>query len=489
MKTLEQLISAIEPLQILGNTAQEISLLSFDSREATVGTLFFAVKGTVTDGHQYISQVVEKSCTAIVCEVLPEIIVASVAYIHVKDSSLAVAKMAARFYDEPSKQLSLVGVTGTNGKTTIATLLFRLFRSFGHHVGLLSTVQNQIDETVIPATHTTPDAIRLNALLRQMVDAGCEYCFIEASSHAIHQNRIKGLHFAGIAFSNITHDHLDYHKTFDAYIKAKKQLFDEVNADAFALTNKDDKNGMVMLQNTRATRYTYGLQQMADFKARIIESDFNGMLLNIDGEEAWFKLVGNFNAYNLLAVYGVAYLLGKEKQDIITHLSSLNAVAGRFEYMRSTNGIVGIVDYAHTPDALENVLATINQTRTGNEELITVVGCGGNRDAAKRPVMAAVACNKSTRVILTSDNPRNEDPETILDEMMQGVPPLHYKKVLRISDRKEAIKTAVSLAKKGDVILVAGKGHETYQEIKGVKHPFDDKAILHDLFKLFETDN
>ncbi|MBU3663273.1 MAG: UDP-N-acetylmuramoyl-L-alanyl-D-glutamate--2,6-diaminopimelate ligase, partial [Bacteroidetes bacterium] len=349
MKTLEQLISAIEPLQVFGNAFQEISLLSFDSREASASTLFFAVKGTITDGHQYIPQVIESDCTAIVCEILPLPLVEGVTYIHVKDSSVAVAKMAARFYDEPSKQLSLVGVTGTNGKTTIATLLFRLFRSFGHHVGLLSTVQNQIDETVIPATHTTPDAIRLNALLRQMVDAGCEYCFIEASSHAIHQNRIKGLHFAGIAFSNITHDHLDYHKTFDAYIRAKKQLFDDVNADAFALTNKDDKNGMVMLQNTRATRYTYSLQQMADFKARIIESDFNGMLLNIDGDEAWFKLVGNFNAYNLLAVYGVAYLLGKEKNEIITHLSSLNAVTGRFEYLRSTNGIVGIIDYAHTP--------------------------------------------------------------------------------------------------------------------------------------------
>jgi UDP-N-acetylmuramoyl-L-alanyl-D-glutamate--2,6-diaminopimelate ligase len=317
-----------------------------------------------------------------------------------------------------------------------------------------------------------------------MVDNGCEYCFMEASSHAIDQNRIEGLHFAGTIFNNITHDHLDYHLTFDNYIKAKKKLFDTVNEDAFALTNKDDKNGMVMLQNTKATKYTFSLNSMADFKAKIIESDFNGMLLNIDGDEAWFRLVGNFNAYNLLAVYGAAFLLGKEKREIITHLSSIESVKGRFEYVRSENGVIAVVDYAHTPDALENVLSTINQLRTKNEQLITIVGCGGNRDAAKRPVMADVATELSTKVIFTSDNPRNENPETILDDMQKGVKPLHYKKTLRIADRKEAIKTAISMAAKGDIILVAGKGHENYQEIKGVKHHFDDKETVLELFKL-----
>lgn len=477
------------PVKVFGSTQEPITLLTFDSRQAGKGALFFAVKGTQANGHDYIPSVITAGCTAIVCEQLPQELTEGVAYIQVANTSAAVALAAGEFYDHPSQRLKLVGVTGTNGKTTIATLLFKLFRSFGYNVGLLSTVQNQINETVIPSTHTTPDAVRINALLKQMADEGCSYCFMEASSHAIHQNRIKGLHFAGVAFSNISHDHLDYHVTFDAYIKAKKQLFDDVNEDAFALTNKDDKNGSVMLQNTRATRYTYGIQQMADFKAKVIEADFNGMLLNLDGEEAWFKLVGHFNAYNLLAVYAIARLLGKEAKEVITHLSNLSAVRGRFEYIRSNNGIVGIVDYAHTPDALENVLDTINKTRTGNEALITVVGCGGNRDAAKRPVMAEVACNQSTKVIFTSDNPRTENPETILDEMMKGVPPLHFKKTLRITDRKEAIKTAVAMANPGDIILVAGKGHETYQEIQGVKHPFDDRAVLEEFFTLFTQVN
>lgn len=488
MQTIEHIIKAIKPLQLLGSTQQEIKLLSFDSREAGEGTLFFAIKGSANDGHQYIQQVIDKGCSAIVCEVMPENLPAHVCAIRVSNSAESMGEIAAAFYGHPSKELKIFAVTGTNGKTTVATLLFNLFRSFGENVGLLSTVQNQINEEVIPSTHTTPDSIRINALLREMVDRGCSYCFMEASSHAIHQHRIKGLHFAGVGFTNITHDHLDYHKTFDAYIKAKKQLFDQVNDDAFAITNKDDKNGLVMLQNTKATRYTYGVNQMADFKARILESDFNGMLLNLDGEEAWFRLVGNFNAYNLLLVYGAAYLLGKDKHEIITHLSKLGSVKGRFDYIRSENGIVGVVDYAHTPDALENVLQTINEVRTLNEELITVVGCGGNRDAAKRPIMAEVACEGSTKVILTSDNPRNEDPELILDEMAKGVPAIHYKKTLRITDRREAIKTAVSMAKKGDIILVAGKGHENYQEIKGVKHPFDDKAILHEFFQLFQNE-
>ncbi|MES2559078.1 MAG: UDP-N-acetylmuramoyl-L-alanyl-D-glutamate--2,6-diaminopimelate ligase [Bacteroidota bacterium] len=484
MKTIAELIQNTSVKQVIGDTRLTILHLTYDSRNAGEGSLFFAVKGTQVDGHTFIPAVTEKGVAAIVCETMPAQLDESVTYIQVADTSEAMAHMAAEFYNHPSKKLKLTAVTGTNGKTTVATLLFKLFRSFGHHVGLLSTVQNQINENVIPSTHTTPDSIRINELLETMVDQGCEYCFMEASSHAIDQNRIEGLHFAGTIFNNITHDHLDYHITFDNYIKAKKKLFDTVNEDAFALTNKDDKNGMVMLQNTKATKYTYSLYSMADFKAKIIESDFNGMLLNIDGEEAWFRLVGNFNAYNLLAVYGAAFLLGKEKRDIITHLSSIESVKGRFEYVRSQSGVIAVIDYAHTPDALENVLSTINQLRTNNEQLITIVGCGGNRDAAKRPVMADVATELSTKVIFTSDNPRNEDPEVILDDMQKGVKPLHFKKTLRIADRKEAIKTAISMAGKGDIILVAGKGHESYQEIKGVKHHFDDKETVLDLFKL-----
>ncbi|MFI5221120.1 MAG: UDP-N-acetylmuramoyl-L-alanyl-D-glutamate--2,6-diaminopimelate ligase [Bacteroidia bacterium] len=484
MKTVRELIVNLKSIQLTGDEEKIISHLTYDSRNIIEGSMFFAVKGTQSDGHQFIAEVISKGVAAIVCEILPNEILSSVTYIRVKNSPEAMAIIADEFYDHPSQNLKLVAVTGTNGKTTVATLLFRLFRSFGHHAGLLSTVQNQIDDEIIPATHTTPDSIKINELLKQMVERGCEYCFMEASSHAIEQNRVKGLHFAGIAFTNLTHDHLDYHKTFDNYLKAKKKLFDEVNADAFALVNKDDKNGMVMLQNSNAIRCTYALQSMADFKGKIIESDFNGMLLNINGDEAWFKLVGNFNAYNLLAVYATAFLLGKQKEEIITHLSNIHSVQGRFDYVRSQNGITGIVDYAHTPDALKNILTTINELRTGNEQLITVVGCGGNRDATKRPVMADVSSELSTRVIFTSDNPRNEDPEIILDEMQKGVKPLHYKKTLRISDRKEAIKTAVSLAKKGDIILLAGKGHENYQEIKGVKNHFDDKEILKEMFQL-----
>lgn len=484
MKTIAELIQHSSVKQVIGDTQLTVLHLTYDSRNVGEGSLFFAVKGTQVDGHTFIKSVIEKGAAAIVCETLPATLDETVTYIQVNNTSEAMANIAAEFYNHPSRKLKLTAVTGTNGKTTVATLLFKLFRSFGYNVGLLSTVQNQINEEIIPSTHTTPDSIRINELLEMMVDNGCEYCFMEASSHAIDQNRIEGLHFAGTIFNNITHDHLDYHLTFDNYIKAKKKLFDTVNEDAFALTNKDDKNGMVMLQNTKATKYTFSLNSMADFKAKIIESDFNGMLLNIDGDEAWFRLVGNFNAYNLLAVYGAAFLLGKEKREIITHLSSIESVKGRFEYVRSENGVIAVVDYAHTPDALENVLSTINQLRTKNEQLITIVGCGGNRDAAKRPVMADVATELSTKVIFTSDNPRNENPETILDDMQKGVKPLHYKKTLRIADRKEAIKTAISMAAKGDIILVAGKGHENYQEIKGVKHHFDDKETVLELFKL-----
>jgi len=486
VKIVKELIQKIANAEIFGNENISVVHLTYDSRSVGEGSMFFAVKGTQVDGHNFIEEVISKGVAVILCEVLPTKIDESVTYIKVDNSTEAMAFIAAEFYDQPSQKLKIIAVTGTNGKTTVATLLFKLFRSFGHHVGLLSTVQNQIDEDIIPATHTTPDSIKINELLEEMVERECEYCFMEASSHAIDQNRVKGLNFEGIIFTNLTHDHLDYHKTFDNYIKAKKKLFDEVNEDAFALVNKDDRNGMVMMQNTKATRYTYSLKSMADFKGKIIESDFNGMLLNINDDEAWYRLVGNFNAYNLLAVYGAAFLCGKSKMDIITHLSNIESVKGRFDYCRSSNGVIGIIDYAHTPDALKNILTTINEIRTGNEQLITIVGCGGNRDATKRPVMADVASELSTRVIFTSDNPRNEDPELILDEMQKGVKPLNYKKTLRVSDRKEAIKNAVSIAQKGDIILLAGKGHEDYQDIKGVKHHFDDKEILTETFKLFD---
>ena len=484
MKTLQQLIQAIPNVQVIGNTGVIIQHLTYDSRQVGEGSVFFAIAGTQVDGHKYINDVIEKGAVAIVCENLPAIINDAVTYIKVNNTSEVMGLMACAFYNHPSEKIKLTAITGTNGKTTVATLLFKLFRSFGHHVGLLSTVQNQINETIIPSTHTTPDSIRINELLAHMVEQGCEYAFMEASSHAIDQNRIKGLHFAGTVFTNITHDHLDYHGTFANYINAKKKLFDDVNDDAFALTNKDDKNGLVMLQNTQATRYTYSLKSMADFKAKIIESDFTGMLLNIDEQEAWFRLVGNFNAYNLIAVYGTAFLLGKEKLEIIKRLSNIEAVKGRFEYVRSNDGVIAIIDYAHTPDALKNILETINEIRTQNEQLITVVGCGGNRDTTKRPIMADISSEFSNKVIFTSDNPRDENPETILDEMQKGVKPLHYKKTLRIADRKEAIKAAVASANKGDIILIAGKGHEDYQEIKGVKHHFDDKETVLELFEL-----
>ncbi len=484
MNTIKDLIQFVPNAQVIGNNLTTVLHLTYNSREVGEGSMFFAIKGTQVDGHNYINEVIEKGVAAVVCEELPKEINSTVTYIKVNNTSEAMGKIAAAFYDNPSKKLKLIAITGTNGKTTVATLLFRLFRSFGHHVGLLSTVQNQINETVIPATHTTPDSIKINELLEHMVDNGCEYAFIEASSHAIHQNRISGLHIAGAVFTNITHDHLDYHHTFSNYINAKKKLFDDISDEAFALTNKDDKNGMVMLQNTKATRYTYSLKSIADFKAKIIESDFSGMLLNIDEQEAWFRLVGNFNAYNLLAAYGTAFLLGKEKLEIIQHLSNIEAVKGRFEYVRSENGVIAIIDYAHTPDALKNILETINELRNKNEQLITIVGCGGNRDAAKRPIMADIASQHSTKVIFTSDNPRDENPDAILDEMQQGVKPLHYKKTLRISERKEAIKAAIASAKKGDIILVAGKGHENYQEIKGVKHHFDDRETVLELFEL-----
>jgi UDP-N-acetylmuramoyl-L-alanyl-D-glutamate--2,6-diaminopimelate ligase len=483
MKLLSDILYKARIEEVVGSTHVAISSVTFDSRKVKKDTLFVATRGTATDGHKFIESAIEAGAAAIVCEETPEVMRDNITYVKVVDSTLALGFIACNYFDNPSHKLKLIGVTGTNGKTTTVTLLFNLYRALGYNVGLLSTVQNKINNTIIPASHTTPDALSLNELLAAMVEQGCEYAFMEVSSHAVVQNRIAGIQFTGAVFTNITHDHLDYHKTFDEYIKAKKKFFDQLPESAFALTNKDDKNGMVMLQNTKAKKYTYSLLNLADFKCKIIENHLNGLLLHINNQEVWVKLIGTFNAYNVTAVYAVASLLKQDNINILTTLSNLNSVEGRFQYVKSEGGVIGIVDYAHTPDALKNVLETIKDIRTGNENVITLVGCGGDRDAAKRPVMASIACQYSNKVILTSDNPRTEDPESILDQMQKGVDPVDAKKVLRISDRKEAIKTALTLSKKGDIILIAGKGHEKYQEIKGVKHPFDDLEILKENIK------
>jgi UDP-N-acetylmuramoyl-L-alanyl-D-glutamate--2,6-diaminopimelate ligase len=483
MKLLKDILYKTGLEEIRGTTNIAVSAVVFDSRNARKDCLFVATRGTSVDGHLFINKAIEGGANAIVCEEFPDEQFENITYVKVKDASYALGIIASNFYDEPSTKLKLVGVTGTNGKTTTVTLLYNLFKSLGYTVGLISTVRNKIHNEVIPATHTTPDAVALNELLSKMHEKGCQYVFMEVSSHAVAQHRIAGVTFAGAVFTNITHDHLDYHKTFDEYIKAKKGFFDKLNDEAFALTNKDDRNGLVMLQNTSAKKHSYALKSIADFKCRIIENHLHGLLLNIDGQEVWVKLIGNFNAYNVLAVYATAVLLKQDKTNVLTALSTLNAVEGRFQQLKSTTGITGIVDYAHTPDALKNVLETIKSLRTGNEQVITLVGCGGDRDAAKRPIMAQIACELSTKVILTSDNPRSEDPESILDQMQKGIDPVEMKKTLRISDRKEAIRTACSLAKPGDIILIAGKGHENYQEIKGVKHPFDDFEILKETTK------
>lgn len=475
---LQEILYGVTILNLVGVTNKEVNVLEFDSRKAVTGSVFFAIKGTLTDGHKYIEQTIAAGASVIVCEDLPISLAPGITYIQVANTTVALGIMAANFYGNPSSIVKLVGITGTNGKTTIATLLFKLFTELGYAVGLISTVENQIKETVIPATHTTPDPLALNFLLKQMVDAGCVYCFMEVSSHAVVQHRIEGLTFAGGVFSNITHDHLDFHKTFENYIKAKKGFFDLLPKTAFALTNADDKNGMVMLQNTKASKKSYALKQMADFKAKIIENSFNGLNLEIDQLEVFFKLVGTFNAYNLLAVYGTAMLLGEEKMNVLTVLSELSGAEGRFDYVANNQKIIGIVDYAHTPDAVQNVLSTIANIRKGTEQVITVIGCGGDRDTTKRPIMAQVACDWSDKVILTSDNPRTEDPNSILRDMEQGVSPTNKRKTLTITDRKEAIKTACHLARPGDIILIAGKGHEKYQEIDGVRYHFDDKEIL-----------
>ncbi len=486
MKLLKDILYKVSLMEVVGSTNVAITAISFDSRKIEKDSLFAAVKGTKSDGHVFIGSTISGGAIAILCEELPNEINERITYIKVKDTTLALGIIASNFYDNPSEKIKLVGITGTNGKTTTGTLLFNLFKKLGYKTGLLSTVKNQINNDIIPSVYTTPDSIQLNALLHQMVEKGCTHCFMEVSSHSVVQNRIAGIHFTGGVFTNITHDHLDYHKTFDGYIKAKKQFFDNLGTDSFALTNKDDANGQVMVQNTKAIKKTYSLLSLADFKCKVVENQFSGLLLNIDSQEVWSKLIGKFNAYNLLAVYATAILLNEDKMNVLTTLSSLGSVEGRFQYLRTTNGIVGIVDYAHTPDALINVLKTIMDIRTGNEQVITVVGCGGDRDVAKRPIMAKIACDLSNKVILTSDNPRSENPDTIIKSMQQGVDAVNNKKTISITDRGEAIKTACSYAKHGDIILIAGKGHEKYQEISGVKYPFDDMQILQENLKLFE---
>jgi len=484
MKYLSDIVEGLPFTELQGSADVEISAVVFDSRRVVPGCLFVAVKGTAVDGHDYIEQAVKDGAVAVICEDLPAHVTGEADFFMVADSAIALGIASANFYDNPSHKLKLVGVTGTNGKTTIATLLYKLFRDMGYKCGLLSTVENQINSTIIPSTHTTPDPVELNALMDDMVAQGCDYCFMEVSSHAIAQHRIAGLSFSGGIFSNLTHDHLDYHKTFDNYLKAKKAFFDGLPKSAFALTNSDDKNGNVMLQNTRAHKKTYALKSMADFKAKILENQFGGLLLQIDGEEVWFKMVGTFNAYNLLAVYATATLLEQDKAKVLTSLSKLSGAEGRFDYIVAPNKIIGIVDYAHTPDAVQNVLSTVHDIRKGNEKVITVIGCGGDRDKTKRPIMAKVACEWSDKVILTSDNPRSEDPAQIIKDMEVGVPGDFKRSTVSISDRREAIKTACMLAQPGDIILLAGKGHEKYQEIKGVKTHFDDKEELLNQFKL-----
>lgn len=481
---LKEIVNRIKISEISGSEDISIDQLEFDSRRVRPGSLFIAIKGTTTDGHQYIQQAIQNGANAILCEKIPSEITGSVTYIRVADSCFSMGIMASNFYGNPSSRLQLIGVTGTNGKTTTVTLLYELFLSLGLKAGLLSTIQNKIDKTVLKSNYTTPDPIEINKLLAEMVEQGCSYCFMEVSSHAIDQQRIAGLTFTGGIFSNITHDHLDYHKTFDAYLKAKKSFFDFLPKEAFALVNKDDNHAMVMVQNTKASVYTYGLKSIADFKCRIIENQFHGLQLNIDGYHCWFNLVGSFNAYNILAAYSTAILLKQEKSSVLTMLSNLVPVEGRFNILISKENITAIVDYAHTPDAIQNVLETILKIRKPNQKVITLIGAGGNRDATKRPVMAKIACTLSDRVVLTSDNPRFEEPEKIIEDMKKGVELQYSSKVLIIINRKEAIKTACALAQPDDIVLVAGKGHENYQEIKGVKYPFDDKEVIREMLEI-----
>lgn len=479
---LEELIKPIQVAGITNSQDIEITGVNSDSRLIEPGHLFVAVKGTQTDGHAYIQSAIEKGAVAVVCEELPAKLPEHVVYVQVTDSEDTIGKIATAFYGNPTSKLELVGVTGTNGKTTIATLLYNTFRYFGYKVGLISTVCNYIDDEAVPTDHTTPDPVTLNKLLGQMAEAGCKYVFMEVSSHSIAQKRISGLKFAGGIFTNLTRDHLDYHKTVENYLKAKKAFFDNLPKSAFALTNLDDKNGLVMTQNTKAKVYTYSLRSLCDFKGKILESHFEGMILNFNGKELAVQFIGKFNASNLLAVFGASCLLGKKEEEVLVALSTLRPVAGRFDSMRSPNGYTAIVDYAHTPDALINVLNAIHDVLEGKGKVITVVGAGGNRDKGKRPIMAKESADRSDKVIITSDNPRNEEPQDIINDMLAGLNSDDKKKVISITDRKEAIRTACMLAQPGDVILVAGKGHENYQEIKGVKHHFDDKEILKEVF-------
>ena len=481
MITLKDILYKVSLEKVVGNTAVAFRELQFDSRKVGLDDVFIAIKGTQSDGHQFIKKAIDQGALAVVCQQIPKEIINGITYLQVQDTQQALAIMASHFYGNPSRELQLLGVTGTNGKTTIATLLYTLFTSAGYKVGLLSTIKVIIGATEHAATHTTPDSLAINKYLRQMVDAGVAYCFMEVSSHGIDQKRTEGLHFAGGIFTNLSHDHLDYHTSFKQYRDVKKTFFDGLPKTAFALTNADDKNGPVMLQNTKARKYTYALKTIADYKAQILENQLQGLLLKINNQELWVKLIGNFNAYNLLAIYATAEQLGLEELEILQLLSTLESVDGRFQYLVSEGKITAIIDYAHTPDALKNVLETINTIRSGNEQLITVVGCGGDRDVEKRPKMGAIAAQLSTKVIFTSDNPRSENPDTIIQHIEAGVPPQHYKKTIAISDRKQAIKTACQMANEHDIILVAGKGHETYQEIQGVRSEFDDRKTISEL--------
>lgn len=481
MKNLKDILYKVPIEKVIGNTAIPIQKIAFDSRKIGANDAFVAIKGTTTDGHAFINTAIKKGAKAIICENLPQNINPKITYIQVTDAQHALAVMAANYFENPSEKLTLIGVTGTNGKTTIATLLYKLFKKSGYKTGLISTVATYIADKKYESTHTTPDSITINNFLSQMVKEGVTHCFMEVSSHGIHQKRTEGLQFAGGIFTNLSHDHLDYHKDFATYRDVKKSFFDSLPKTAFALVNADDKNGSIMLQNTKAKKYTYALKKMADYKAQILENQFNGLLLRINTHELWVKLIGDFNAYNLLAIYGTADLLGLDTLQTLQIMSTLESVAGRFQYAISKNNITTIVDYAHTPDALKNVLETINSIRTKNESLITVMGCGGDRDKAKRPIMGNIAATMSTKVIFTSDNPRTEDPEQIIKEIEAGVQPIHFKKTMAITDRKQAIKTACQLASPGDIILVAGKGHETYQEINGIRFDFDDFKIVNQL--------
>ena len=485
MAKLQDILYNVHLQAVTGKTNLEVTDIQTDSRKIKEGSVFIAINGVVTNGHHFIESAIEKGAKVIVCEVMPPLLNEGINYLQVNNANETAALMAHHFYGEPSSKMKLVGVTGTNGKTTIATLLYKLFTQLGYTCGLISTVQNHIGNKVIPATHTTPDAINLQALLKEMLDAKCTHVFMEVSSHAIHQQRITGVQFSGGLFSNITHDHLDYHKTFDEYIRVKKMFFDGLPLSAFAISNLDDKRGAVMLQNCNAKKYYYSLKTVADFKGKILENSLTGLMMSINEIEVHFRLIGEFNAYNLLAVYGAAICLGEKSDAVLTILSMLSGAEGRFDYVISDSKILGIVDYAHTPDALQNVLETVKKLRKGDEQVITVVGCGGDRDKTKRPLMAEVACKLSDRVIFTSDNPRSEDPNEIIKDMEQGLGSAAKRKYVSVADRKEAIKMAISIANPFDILLVAGKGHEKYQDIKGVKHVFDDKKVMKEMFELF----